>query len=230
MLLGNFRRYLNRKISLLDERDSLIISELSNLRPGSTLLDAGCGPAPFLRHYEHTKYELQDFGSFSGEQGEGLAAKREFQVAELDIISDIAKIPRPDSTYDVVLCTEVLEHVADAPGVLKELSRLLKPGGKLIVSAPSNCLRHFDPFFFSSGYSDNFYREVLGAIGFLSLSVAPVGHYHSWLAQELARTMAQRPMLLPILGPAFAYFFLKRRTQESVRTMCHGYVVVAVKA
>ena len=229
MIFKNLRAQLNRRISLIDERDGLIKSALGGIAEGSKFLDAGCGPAPFLPFYRHTDYELQDFAEFSGEKGKSLAAKREFAVANLDIVSDIVEIPRPDASYDAILCTEVLEHVPDAPLALRELARLLRSGGTLIISAPSNCLRHFDPYFFSSGFSDNFYREHLETLGFSQISLSPVGHYHSWIAQELARTMAQRPLLVPLLGVAFFYFFLQRRTSESIRTMCHGYVVVATK-
>lgn len=47
------------------------------------------------------------------------------------------KLPFPDSTFDVVSCLEVLEHVFDKDVALKELLRVLKPGGRLILSTPN---------------------------------------------------------------------------------------------
>jgi SAM-dependent methyltransferase len=43
----------------------------------------------------------------------------------------------PDSTLDLVICVSVLEHVADAPGLVRELHRILKPGGRALINVPS---------------------------------------------------------------------------------------------
>ncbi|HET9157029.1 MAG TPA: methyltransferase domain-containing protein, partial [Myxococcaceae bacterium] len=43
----------------------------------------------------------------------------------------------PNSTLDLVICVSVLEHVADAPGLVRELHRILKPGGRALINVPS---------------------------------------------------------------------------------------------
>jgi SAM-dependent methyltransferase len=53
-----------------------------------------------------------------------------------DVFADGAKLPFLDATFDTVLLLEVLEHVADAPAVLDEIARVLKPGGRLLLSVP----------------------------------------------------------------------------------------------
>jgi ubiquinone/menaquinone biosynthesis C-methylase UbiE len=45
----------------------------------------------------------------------------------------LTAIPVPDSTYDLVLCTQVMEHVPDPLGVLREFHRVLKPGGQALA-------------------------------------------------------------------------------------------------
>ena len=49
---------------------------------------------------------------------------------------DVQNITRADSTYDMVICNHVLEHVADDGAALRELVRILKPGGFLFLTVP----------------------------------------------------------------------------------------------
>ena len=51
-------------------------------------------------------------------------------------VGDIDNLSFKDNSYDVVICSEVLEHVEDPEIALKELARVLKTGGKLAVSVP----------------------------------------------------------------------------------------------
>jgi SAM-dependent methyltransferase len=53
-----------------------------------------------------------------------------------DIMADITEIPLPDGTFDFILCHRVLEHVLDDIGAMRELHRILRPGGTLNMSVP----------------------------------------------------------------------------------------------
>jgi len=50
--------------------------------------------------------------------------------------ADGGRLPFADAAFDFVTCTETLEHVADAGLALREMARVLKPGGRLVVSVP----------------------------------------------------------------------------------------------
>ncbi len=52
------------------------------------------------------------------------------------VTDDITRSRLPAAAFDVVLCTEVIEHVADSPAALAGIRRLLKPGGRLVLSTP----------------------------------------------------------------------------------------------
>lgn len=46
------------------------------------------------------------------------------------------RVPLPDGSFDLIVCVEVLEHVADAEVTTRELARLLRPGGRLVLTTP----------------------------------------------------------------------------------------------
>ncbi|MEG2614115.1 MAG: class I SAM-dependent methyltransferase [Alistipes sp.] len=66
---------------------------------------------------------------------------QEYVTADLesplaDLHFDIQQIPLADNTFDVVICNHILEHVADDRAALRELHRILRPGGWGIVLSP----------------------------------------------------------------------------------------------
>ncbi|MEH1944087.1 MAG: class I SAM-dependent methyltransferase [Nostoc sp.] len=52
------------------------------------------------------------------------------------IVDDITNTKLPDASFDLILCTEVIEHIADSISAIAGMHRLLKPGGLLILSTP----------------------------------------------------------------------------------------------
>jgi SAM-dependent methyltransferase len=54
----------------------------------------------------------------------------------VDFHCDLASIPRPDGSYDAVLCSHVLEHVTDDRATMRELRRVLAPGGFAVLQVP----------------------------------------------------------------------------------------------
>ncbi len=62
-----------------------------------------------------------------------------------DILADATSIPLPDSTFDIVILGELLEHVPEPKLVIEEAKRLIKPEGKIIISVPFMVGVHGDP-------------------------------------------------------------------------------------
>ena len=54
----------------------------------------------------------------------------------VDIVAMANAIPFPDDTFDVVTCLETLEHDPDPFGSIREMRRVLKPGGALVLTVP----------------------------------------------------------------------------------------------
>lgn len=62
-----------------------------------------------------------------------------------DYLSDASNIPIEDNMFDAIICSELLEHVYSPHKVLREASRILKPDGKIIITAPFLFPVHLDP-------------------------------------------------------------------------------------
>jgi glycosyltransferase involved in cell wall biosynthesis/ubiquinone/menaquinone biosynthesis C-methylase UbiE len=116
-----FRR---RAITLLDHLD---------LRDGETVLDCGCGMGVYMMMMNRLR-DVKIVG-VDGDVGRLEWAEREGVAAQLSRV-DIHKLPFADSSFDKVLMSEVLEHLADDRIAMSEVFRVLKPGGVLALSVP----------------------------------------------------------------------------------------------
>jgi SAM-dependent methyltransferase len=97
-----------------------------------TLLDVGCGWRPYEKTFfaGATKYVGMDYLS---------------DRSKPDIIGSAQAIPCDDNSFDTVVSTEVLEHVPDPLQAMREMRRVLKPGGYLVLSTPMYWPRHEVP-------------------------------------------------------------------------------------
>lgn len=159
---------------------------LKKIPAGLTILDAGAGESQFKKFCNHLNYVAQDFGKYEGTGEVGLQTGT-WDNSKLDIVSDITNIPRPDASFDAIMCTEVLEHVPDPVAALKELNRLLRPGGYLLITAPFASLTHFAPYHFATGFNQFFYDHHLSQWGYNILDKQMNGNYFEYLAQEVRR-------------------------------------------
>lgn len=228
-------RTVYKSISDSTARDNWIKVQLEGIPEGSKILDAGCGSQQYKKYCGHLQYFGQDFGKYTQDQNPNfMTSKSEqganYEYGHLDYESDITCIPEVDQSFDVILCTEVFEHIPDPQLALHEFSRLLRPNGTLLLTAPGACLRHFDPYFFYSGFSDRWYEYQLPKYNFTDISIEPIGDYYSWIAFEIARTgLGNGVIAKALLAPAFLYFFTRRKNKISIDTLCMGYHVRARK-
>ncbi len=99
---------------------------------GRKLLDAGCGTGWFSK-------AAVDRGAVvtSMDLGENLLSKVALKCQSERIVGSILEIPYADCTFDIVVSSEVIEHVPNPFKALSELYRVLKPGGILVVTTPN---------------------------------------------------------------------------------------------
>jgi len=66
-------------------------------------------------------------------------------ASNVDLLGDIQRLPFADNSVDGVICTYVLEHVADARACMDEIARVIKPGGHVYITVPFLFPTHPDP-------------------------------------------------------------------------------------
>jgi SAM-dependent methyltransferase len=160
---------------------------LSTIPKGSRILDVGAGESVNKPLCSHLEYISQDFCQYDGIGDSSGLQTEQWNTSKIDIVCDIVNIPRSDSSFDAVLCSEVFEHLPDPVAALKELSRLLRPKGVLILTAPFCSLTHFAPYHYSTGFNRYFYEKHLTKLGFYILELKVNGNYFEYLGQEIRR-------------------------------------------
>ena len=106
---------------------------LLRLRAGARVLDAGCGSGWFAERCRCAGAEVaaMDLG-FKGVIG----AKTRFPAVASFHVGDLYHLPFQGDYFDVVVLSEVVEHLEDIPAAFSEAARVLKPGGRLLISVP----------------------------------------------------------------------------------------------
>lgn len=118
------------------------------------LLDVGCGTKPYRALFNVQEYVGLDIDT-SLARGRGVA----------DVYYDGRRFPFDDNSFDAVLCNQVLEHVFNPEEFMRELQRVLTPGGRLILTVPFVWDEHEQPHDFAR-YSSFGLRALLERNGF----------------------------------------------------------------
>ncbi|QTA77873.1 SAM-dependent methyltransferase [Desulfonema limicola] len=113
------------------------------IRPGYRILDIGCGSGRHIGEavrFKHTKVTGTDISYKDLRQAEKRLAFLE-EIGEKQgsyslAASNINHLPFKNNFFDLVICSEVLEHIPDHRKAASEIIRVLKPGKNLVVSVP----------------------------------------------------------------------------------------------
>lgn len=221
-----------------ETRDSWLKQVLESLPSGLKILDAGAGECQYKKYCNHLEYTSQDFGQYDGKGDNVGMQTQEWDNSKIDIIGDICDIPVDSASFDIVMCTEVLEHVPDPINALRELNRVLKVGGRLIVTAPFNSLTHFAPYHFFSGFNQYFYQDWCIKNNYEIIQLVPNGNYFNFLAQEIRRVnsvlekYANRKLSsdeLQVLDSTLLILDNFENEYSSAELLCFGYHLLAQK-
>jgi len=126
--------YMGSKLSIRRHIHNLRFQSLLNLIGDvkhKKILDAGCGEGFFLSLIDSQE-------KFGVELSEKRVSKALAQFPDLKIkIADVTNLPFDDNTFDVIVCSEVLEHVSEYKKAIMEFKRCVKPKGHLVLSFPN---------------------------------------------------------------------------------------------
>ena len=103
------------------------------LGPVERALDLGCGDGRLGAELRAGELTIADVSRAALER----ARSRLPRATALELDPD-APVPLPDSSHDLVLCAETLEHVRDVQLLLSEARRILRPGGHLAITTPAH--------------------------------------------------------------------------------------------
>jgi SAM-dependent methyltransferase len=189
------------------------------------LLDLGCGYKPYRELFRqrvahHIGVDLSTEGSAP------------------DVLASGFALPFIDACFETVLATQVLEHVPEPELLLREVARVLRPGGVLILTAPLTWPLHEEPFDYfryteyglrylleKCGYRVEHLQQRLGGLGTLGqLAALFLGHRVSLLTKrgnrQWSRLLRQAIRGVQRLG-------LTLDARWPMRELTLGYTVVA---
>jgi len=212
-----------------------VIRAAKSLPEDAMVLDAGAGDCIYKEHFKAVHYESADF----------LQVDKPY--AEVTHVCDLANIPVEDDRYDLVLFTQVMEHLPDPLKVLKELRRVLKPKGKLWLSAPFNYEEHEQPYDFYR-YTQFGFAHLLKKGGFAVEELDWLEGYYGTVAYQMKSIAINLPVspanysgiFFKIFGPLMAlimksismilaYFYAKadRGFKYKKSGYCKNYCLIA---
>ena len=213
---------------------------LSSLPPGLRILDAGAGEQRLRKFCGHLDYVSQDFCQYEPAADQQMLKTDRWDTSRIDLVSDITSIPVPPASFDVVLCSEVFEHIPDPVAAVREFARVLKPGGMLILTAPFCSLTHMAPYHHASGLNRYWYEHHLPRSGLTIDEITPNGNWFEFVGQELRRArfvsrtyssgLVGWLMLLAALPMRAMLGWLSRKDRGSNQLLCFGFFVKATKS
>ncbi len=172
---------------------------------GGKVLDAGAGESPYKVYFPHAHYVGVD----------SAIGQARWDYSLLDVRADLLALPFRDLAFDLGISTQVLEHVREPKALLAELFRVLKPGGRLLLTAPQGWYEHQTPhdYFRFTSFA---LRYLLEKAGFKVEELEPIGGYFWYLGHRIGhlpkvlfpahRSQAQRILFFPLEALTFILF------------------------
>lgn len=133
----NIKKLLAKEIDPAFARRARIILENLDIKPGMRILEVGCGrgfyEAAVVKIYPGVKIVGVDLNEKYLE-----VARRAVKDDNVTFLkADATKLPFGNGEFDRIICTEVLEHIRDDERVIREIFRVLKPRGKVLITVPN---------------------------------------------------------------------------------------------
>jgi SAM-dependent methyltransferase len=235
----------------LQKRMALITSLLPLAERRWRVLDAGCGAGEYVALLRARGYDALGI-EYQAEKVERWLAT--YPGDDSVKQGDLEHLPLPDASVDAALLNEVLEHVPNEVAALRELFRVLRPGGKLVVLSP-NRLFPFE----THGYEDRRTGRIIGPSYTFLLPWLPrrlvhrlvrpwARNYHPWELRRLVRSVGfatvstgylwqtfenisgRQPRLLGLAAPGLRRLAATLEGTPGLRAFGATQVIVATRA
>ncbi|MBI3066193.1 MAG: class I SAM-dependent methyltransferase [Deltaproteobacteria bacterium] len=146
----------------------------ATVKPHARLLDGGAGNCKYPHFFPQARTTAMD-----------MKPQRKRRYGELDVAGNLYMIPFKADVFDGVVNIEVLEHLREPLDALKEMFRVLRPGGRLILVAPQGWEEHGAPndYFRFTKFG---LRYLFEKAGFRVVSIEPLGGYFWYLGHRIA--------------------------------------------
>jgi ubiquinone/menaquinone biosynthesis C-methylase UbiE len=184
-----FAKWVRSFVAVENEsiRVNWIRNQLITTAKEQSLLDVGCGEGRYRADSAHLNYVGIDIPVYTGTGTHGIhTGSWKYQ---LDVAASGTNIPFKSESFDVVLCSEVLEHVPDPARLVAECARVVSKGGVIILTAPFGAAIHFAPHFYCTGLSPYWYEWIAGELGLSVSLITQFGNHEMLTKQELLRTI-----------------------------------------
>jgi len=166
--------FLKRRINPLDYAIEDFVRAAAAAEPRLRVLDAGAGEARFAGFFSDHFYVALDACV-----GDAL-----WDYSRIQLVADLAALPLREGAVDAVLNIQVLEHVKNPALVVSELHRVLKPGGRLYLTAPQGWAEHQQPHDFYR-FTSFALKDLLVRAGFSDVEIKPLGGFFHYLGHRL---------------------------------------------
>ena len=126
--------------AIVDDLELRLLLRLAGDLRGCTVLDVGCGDGALTLAFVRAGVASVTGCDIDPRMiSHAVARAREQQDAVHYAVADAARLPFADRSFDLVTAVAVLAFVADAEGALREIARVLRPGGCLIIGELGKC-------------------------------------------------------------------------------------------
>lgn len=138
-----------------------IVNELVGTKTSVAILECGCGPGGILGEINTSGHLLIgvdiNFNSL-------VKAKTVCDSMDALLQADIERLPFQNNSFDIAYCVGVLSYLTDDKDAIKEIARVMKPGGKIIISVPNfyTLNKIFDPYYYLVGLILLFWNKSMG--------------------------------------------------------------------
>ena len=187
LLPGWLRRYVYSFEALIEDSVEALAAGLPD---GARVLDAGAGEGQYSSQFRRQRYTGVDLGI--GDAG--------WNYAGLDAVADLCALPFAHGSFQAVLNIVTLEHLREPGRAVRELARVLQPGGVLLLVAPFEWEVHQAPHDYFR-YTRHGLDYLLAEAGLVVKEMTPAGGLFRLLARRLLNAAQFAPWLLPLFGP-----------------------------